>query len=186
MKTIQAILLSLITIALVLTGCSQPANQQKIKTIDNVDVDSLKEKVGTYVGDNSKVNEIVQGLAGGETVKEIDLSGERIKVSYGYEENSQISEEQVNEFWFNGKNIDKQNFYYNAIYLTLLVPNAKGYEFDIDESSVKVDREQIEKKLKDEFKDYPDLKDGEAVQQFIEKNESKFKELASEEYQAFQ
>lgn len=176
----------MVAAALLLAGCGEPADKVKIKTIDNVNIEKLMEMTGTYVGDNNKVYSIVQHLAGGETVKELDLSGERIKVTYGYAEGSEISQEQLNEYWFNGKNVDKQNFYYNAIYLALLVPNAKGFEFTVDDSKVDVTRQQVEKELKDEFKDFPDVNDEEAVKKFIEKNQSKLKELASEEYQAFQ
>ncbi|WP_175987046.1 DUF4825 domain-containing protein [Bacillus sp. Marseille-Q1617] len=186
MKRITFILMMAAAAALILAGCSEPANKVKIKTIDGVNIEKLQEKTGTYVGDNSSVYSIVQQLAGGETVKGLDLSGERIKVTYGIKEGSEISEEQLNEYWFNGQNVDKKNFYYNAIYLTLLVPNAKGFEFSIDETTVAVTRQQVEKELKEEFKNYPDVNDEEAVRKFIESNKSKLKELASEEYQAFQ
>jgi hypothetical protein len=186
MNQLKSIIMIIVAAVLLLAACAEPDNKVKIKSIDNVEIEKIKEMTGTYVGDNSKVYNIVQSLAGGETVKGIDLSGERIKVTYGYEEGSEISEEQVNEYWFNGKNIDKKNFYYNAIYLSLLVPNSKGFEFTIDESTVQVTRQQIEKELKEEFKEYPDVNDEEAVEQFIVKNKSKLKELASEEYQAFQ
>jgi hypothetical protein len=185
MKQLKSIIMMVIAV-LLLAACSEPANKVEIRTIDNVDIEKLKKMTGTYVGDNNKVTSIVQSLAGGETMKEIDLTDEQIKVTYGYEEGSEVSEEQVNEYWFNGKNIDKKNFYYNAIHLALLVPNAKGFQFTIDESTITVSRPQVEKELKEEFKDYPDVNDEEAAASFIDKNKSKLKELATEEYQAFQ
>ncbi|XXM70624.1 DUF4825 domain-containing protein [Lysinibacillus sphaericus] len=186
MKRMTAFFLMLLAAALVLAACSEPAHKVKITKIENVNMEKLKEMTGTYVGDNNKVYSIIQSLPGGETVKGIDLSGERIKVSYGLEEGSRISEEQFNKYWFNGENVDKQNFYFNAIYLALLVPNAKGFSFEIEDSSLDITRQQVEKELKEEFKDFPDMNDKEAVTKFIEKNKAKLKELASEEYQAFQ
>jgi uncharacterized protein YcnI len=186
MKRISAIFIMMLAAAVILGACSEPADKNEITKIENVNMEKLKEMAGTYAGDNSKVNSIVQSLPGGETVTEIELSGEEIKVTYGLEEGSGISEGQFNKYWFNGKNVDKQNFYFNAIYLALLVPNSKGYSFEIEDSSLDVTRQQLEKELKEEFKDFPDVTDEEAVTQFIEKNKSKLKELASIEYQAFQ
>ncbi|OIU70467.1 DUF4825 domain-containing protein [Rossellomorea aquimaris] len=186
MKRITAIFILILAAAVILAACSEPAHKVKITKIENVNMEKLKKMTGTYVGDNNKVYSIVQSLPGGETVKGIDLSAERIKVTYGLEEGSGISQEQFNKYWFNGKNVDKQNFYYNAIYLALLVPNSKGYSFEIEDTTLDVTRQQVEKELKEEFKDFPDVNDEEAVTKFIDKNKAKLKELASEEYQAFQ
>jgi hypothetical protein len=186
MKRITVFFIMMLAAAVVLAACSEPADKVEITKIESVNMEKLKEMTGTYVGDNSKVYSIVQNLPGGETVEGIDLTDERIQVTYSLEEGSGVSEEQFNKYWFNGKNVDKQNFYFNAIYLALLVPNAKGFSFDIDDSTLDVTRQQVEKELKEEFKDFPDVNDEDAVTKFIEKNKSKLKELASEEYQAFQ
>ncbi len=53
-----------------ITGCSQ---KEEVTSINTVDVKKLKERSGTYVGNNSNVVAIVRDLPGGETFKEIDL-----------------------------------------------------------------------------------------------------------------
>ena len=42
----------------------------------------LKAYSGTYVGDNSDVSAIVRLLPGGETMGELDLTGEKLHVTY--------------------------------------------------------------------------------------------------------
>lgn len=100
----------------------------KIKSIDDVDVESLKEYSGTYVGDNSNVYIIISRLAGGETIKHLDLSAEIIKTTYGYNEGS-FSEDEILEYWFDGTNVNRNNFYFNVMYLTSLkgLNNRRGY-----------------------------------------------------------
>lgn len=81
----------ILTLMIFLSGCAaNPEKEADITSIDDVSVDTLKENSGTYVGDNSKVQAILQELPGAETIKEIDLSGEMVKVTYGYEEEGEV------------------------------------------------------------------------------------------------
>ncbi|MDM5200789.1 hypothetical protein QUF79_22460 [Fictibacillus enclensis] len=50
-----------------------------------------------------------------------------MKIIYGHKEGGVFSEEEINEYWFNEKDRALKNLYFNGIYLTQLVPNAKGY-----------------------------------------------------------
>ncbi|WP_187443196.1 DUF4825 domain-containing protein [Rossellomorea aquimaris] len=182
-KLVSMLFLSLMVF---LTGCASNNEKSNITSIEDVNVDMLKENSGTYVGDNSKVSAILQELPGGETIQEIDLSGEMVKVIYGNKEGS-LPESDVDEFWFDGNHADRKNFYYNAIYLTLLVPNAQEYHFQVDESMVSVSRDKMVKNLQDEFEAFPTGKaiwDKKTVSEFIDEHNGKLTEMATK-YQTF-
>jgi hypothetical protein len=182
-KLVSMLFLSLMVF---LTGCASNNEKSNITSIEDVNVDTLKENSGTYVGDNSKVSAILQELPGGETIQEIDLSGEMVKVTYGNKEGS-LSQSEVDEFWFDGNHADRKNFYYNAIYLTLLVPNAQEYHFQVDESMVSVSRDKMVKNLQDEFEAFPTGKaiwDKKTVSEFIDEHNGKLTEMATK-YQTF-
>ena len=40
-----------------------------------------------------------------------------------------LTEDMVETYWFDGKDTIKKNFLFNAIYLAILVPNAKAFDF---------------------------------------------------------
>ena len=155
-----------------ITGCS---SKEEVTSINTVDVQRFKEHSGTYVGDNSNVVAIVRALPGGETFKEIDLHNKTPKIIYGTKEGS-LSEDETLKYWFDGKNTLEKNFLYNAIYLTILVPNAQGYNFKVDNQKFSVSREEMEQFISDNIKTLPDsnkLFDKEKTQQFIDDNKEK-------------
>lgn len=169
------------------TGCSKEAKAE-ITAISDVQTGKLEENAGTYVGDNSKVLEILRGLPGGETIKELKLFHQSIDVAYGHKEGAAISEEQINEYWSDGKDREKKNFYFNAIYLTLLVPNAKEYILHTDESKLAVSREEMVHVLSKGLKGFPNSKDiwnKAAVSTFIDQNAEKMKKMAEHHNQYF-
>ena len=71
---------------------------------------------------------IVNHLPGGGTVQSISLENENIKVNYGAKESGALTEEMIETYWFDEKDTMK-NFFFNAIYLVILVPNAKFMSF---------------------------------------------------------
>lgn len=162
------ILLILVSI----TGCSQ---KEEVTSVNNVDVKKLKDHSETYVGDNSNVVAIIEALPGGETFKEIDLHNKTPKIMYGTKEGS-LSEDEMLKYWFDGKNTLEKNFLYNAIYLTILVPNAEGYSFKIDDQKFSVSREEMKQFISKNIQTLPDsneLFDKEKAQQFIDHNKEK-------------
>ncbi|MEQ7803683.1 DUF4825 domain-containing protein [Priestia megaterium] len=167
------VLFCLILLLLVgITGCS---SKEEVTSINTVDVQKLKEHSGTYVGDNSNVLAIVRALPGGETFKEIDLHNKTPKIIYGTKEGS-LSEDETLKYWFDGKNTLEKNFLYNAIYLTILIPNAEGYSFEINDQKFSVSREEMKQFISDNIKTLPDsneLFDKEKAQQFIDDNKEK-------------
>ncbi len=92
----------------------------------------LRNMRGTYVGNNSDVVAIVNHLPGGETFQSVSLENESIKVNYGAKGNGPLTEDMVETYWFDGKDTMEKNFLFNVIYLAILVPNAKSYEFQVE------------------------------------------------------
>ncbi|MFZ7824172.1 DUF4825 domain-containing protein [Priestia sp. 40] len=160
-------------ILLLLVGIAGCSSKEEVTSINTVDVQKLKEHSGTYVGDNSKVLAIVRALPGGETFKEIDLHNKTPKIIYGTKEGS-LSEDETLKYWFDGKNTLEKNFLYNAIYLTILIPNAEGYSFKIDDQKFSVSREEMKQFISKNIQTLPDsneLFDKEKAQQFINNKE---------------
>ena len=167
------VLFCLILLILVgITGCS---SKEEVTSINTVDGKELKDHSGTYVGDNSNVVAIVRALPGGETFKEIDLHNKTPKIIYGTKEDS-LSEDKMLKYWFDDKNTLEKNFLYNAIYLTILVPNAQGYSFKVDNQKFSVSKKEMGQFISDNIKTLPDsnkLFDKEKAQQFIDRNKEK-------------
>lgn len=162
-------------ILLILVGIPGCSSKEEVTSINTVDVKELKDHSGTYVGDNSNVVAIVRALPRGETFKEIDLHNKTPKIIYGTKEGS-LSEDEMLKYWFDDKNTLEKNFLYNAIYLTILVPNAQGYSFKVDNQKFSVSKKEMGQFISDNIKTLPDsnkLFDKEKAQQFIDRNKEK-------------
>jgi len=172
MKYFKALFCLILLICVGIAGCSQ---KEQMTSINNVDTKEVKKHSGTYVGDNSNVIAIVQALPGGDTFKEIDLQNKTVKVTYGAAGGA-LSKDEILKYWFDGQDTLKKNFFYNAIYLTLLVPNAESYNFNVDNRSFSVSREEMEKFISKHIKSLPDsneLFQKEKAQQYIDDNKEK-------------
>lgn len=152
MKYMNRIAGVMLTILLVVTACS---NGEQIKEISHIEPGAFKKYMGTYVGNNSDVFAIVTNLPGGETVQSINLKNEKIAVKYGEKKSGNLTEDIIETYWFDEKDTMKKNFLFNAIYLAVLVPNAKGYEFQIENQSFALKREELLPILYKEFNDLP-------------------------------
>ena len=162
-------------ILLILVGITGCSSKEEVTSINTVDVKELKEHSGTYVGDNSNVVAIVRALPEGETFKEIDLHNKTPKIIYSTKGGS-LSEDEMLKYWFDGKNTLEKNFLYNAIYLTILVPNAEGYSFRVDNQKFSASREEMEQFISTNIQTLPssnELFDKEKTQQFIDDNKEK-------------
>ena len=172
MKYFKALFCLILLILVGITGCS---SKEEVASINTVDVKDLKDHSGTYVGDNSNVVAIVRALPGGETFKEINLHNKTPKIMYGTKEGS-LSEDEILKYWFDGKDTLEKNFLYNAIYLTILIPNAEGYSFKIDDQKFSVSRQEMKQFISKNIQTLPDsneLFDKEKAQQFIDNNKEK-------------
>ena len=76
-------------------------------------------------------------------------------MKYGEKRMEILTEDMIETYWFDGKDTMKKNFLFNAIYLAVLVPNAKGYEFQIENQSFALKREELLPILYKEFNDLP-------------------------------
>lgn len=130
----------MLTIFLCITACS---SGERIKEISDVELGDFKKYAGTYVGNNSDVVAIVNHLLGGDTFQSISLENESIKVNYGAKGNGTLTEDMVETYWFDGKDTMEKNFLFNVIYLAILVPNAKSYEFQVENKNFTIKREEI-------------------------------------------
>ncbi|EJR54279.1 MULTISPECIES: DUF4825 domain-containing protein [Bacillus] len=142
----------MLTIFLFVTACS---NGGRIKEISDIGPADFKKYTWTYVGNNSDVSAIVNNLPGGETAQSLSLKNEKITVKYGEKKNDNLTEDMIETYWFDEKDTMKKNFLFNAIYLAILVPNAKGYEFQLETKNFTLKREELLPILYKEFNDFP-------------------------------
>ncbi|MGY1462574.1 DUF4825 domain-containing protein [Bacillus toyonensis] len=180
MKYMHRNVLVMLTIFLFMTACS---NGERIKDISDVRSDDFKKYTGTYVGNNSDVVAIVKNLPGGGTVQSISLENESIKVNYGAKENENLTEDMIETYWFDGKDTMKKNFLFNVIYLAVLVPNAKGYEFQVENKMFTIKREAILSILYGKFDDFlkeKDIWDKNKVVKFLRDNNENIKMLVND------
>lgn len=170
MKYMHRNVVVMLTIFLCITACS---SGERIKEISDVEPGDFKQYAGTYVGNNSDVVAIVNRLPGGETFQSVSLENGSIKVNYGTKENGTLTEDMVETYWFDGKDTMEKNFLFNVIYLAILVPNAKGYELQVENKNFTIKREEILSILYEKFDNFPkenDIWDKKKVVKFLNEN----------------
>lgn len=170
MKYMHRNVVVMLTIFLCITACS---SGERIKEISDVEPGDFKQYAGTYVGNNSDVVAIVNRLPGGETFQSVSLENESIKVNYGTKGNGTLTEDMVETYWFDGKGTMEKNFLFNVIYLAILVPNAKGYELQVENKNFTIKREEILSILYEKFDNFPkenDIWDKKKVVKFLNEN----------------
>ncbi|MFB4345749.1 DUF4825 domain-containing protein [Bacillus sp. BR_7] len=180
MKYMQRNVVVMLTIFLFITACS---SGERIKEISDVKPGDFKKYAGTYVGNNSDVVAIVNHLPGGDTFQSISLENESIKVYYGAKGNGTLTEDMVETYWFDGKDTMEKNFLFNVIYLAILVPNAKSYEFQVENKNFTIKREEILPILYENFNDFPkedDMWDEKKVVKFLNDNNEKMNKLVND------
>lgn len=180
MKYMHRNVFVMLTIFLLITACS---SGDRIKEISDVEPDHFKKYAGTYVGNNSDAVAIVNHLPGGETFQSISLENESIKVNYGARGNGALTEDMVETYWFDGKDTMKKNFLFNVIYLAILVPNAKSYEFQVENKNFAIKREEILSIMYERFDDFPkknDIWDTKKVVKFLNDNNEKIRLLIND------
>ncbi len=180
MKYMHRIVVVMLTIFLFITACS---SGERIKEISDVKPGDFKKYAGTYVGNNSDVVAIVNHLPGGDTFQSISLENESIKVYYGAKGNGTLTEEMVETYWLDSKDTMKKNFLFNAIYLAILVPNAKSYEFQVENKNFTIKREEILSILYEKFDKFPkenDIWDKKEVVKFLNENNEEIRMLMND------
>ncbi|MES9753509.1 DUF4825 domain-containing protein [Bacillus wiedmannii] len=180
MKYMQRNMVVMLTIFLFITACS---SRERIKEISDVEPSDFKKYAGTYVGNNSDVVAIVNHLPGGETFQSISLENESIKVNYGAKENGNLTEDMVETYWFDGKDTMEKNFLFNVIYLAILVPNAKTYEFQVENKNFTIKRKEILSVLYEKFDDFPkeeDMWNKRKVLKFLNDNNKKINRFVND------
>ncbi|MBL3820838.1 DUF4825 domain-containing protein [Bacillus sp. BSL6] len=180
MKYMHRNVVVMLTIFLCITACSKG---ERIKEISDVEPGDFKKYAGTYVGNNSDIVAIVNHLPGGETFQSVSLENESIKVNYGTKGNGPLTEDMVETYWFDGKDTMEKNFLFNIIYLAILVPNAKSYEFQVENKKFTIKREEILPTLYENFNDFPkedNIWDKKKVVKFLNDNNEKINRLVND------
>ncbi|PDZ02180.1 DUF4825 domain-containing protein [Bacillus cereus] len=180
MKYMHRNVVVMLTIFLFITACS---SGERIIEISDVEPGAFKKYAGTYVGNNSDVVAIVNHLPGGETFQSISLENESIKVNYGAKGNGPLTEDIVETYWFDSKDTMKKNFLFNVIYLAILVPNAKSYEFHVENKNFAIKREEVLSILYEKFDDFPkenDIWEKKKVVKFLNDNNEKITMLIND------
>ncbi|AAS41858.1 MULTISPECIES: DUF4825 domain-containing protein [Bacillus] len=180
MKYMHRNVVVMLTIFLCITACSRG---ERIKEISDVEPGDFNKYAGTYVGNNSDVVAIVNHLPGGETFQSVSLENESIKVNYGAKGNGPLTEDMVETYWFDGKDTIKKNFLFNAIYLAILVPNAKAFDFQVENKKFTIKREEILPILYENFNDFPkedNIWDKKKVVKFLNDNNEKMNRLVND------
>ncbi|WP_368915076.1 DUF4825 domain-containing protein [Exiguobacterium acetylicum] len=121
-KTVGAIILA--SGMLILGGCGTAATQ-----ID------LFEQQGTYLGDNSKVRDIVQQLPHGDHLKKMELSTKekpyQLTLRYGGYTEGQVEQK------------SNRTAIYNATALFTLIPNVDQVNMTIEDASYHFTKQQL-------------------------------------------
>ncbi|HDR4898310.1 DUF4825 domain-containing protein [Bacillus cereus] len=180
MKYMQRNVMVMLTIFLFITACS---SGERIKEISDVEPGDFKQYAGTYVGNNSDVVAIVNRLPGGETFQSVSLENESIKVNYGAKGNGTLTEDMVETYWFDGKDTMEKNFLFNVIYLAILVPNAKSYEFQVENKNFTIKRVEILSILYEKFDNFPkenDIWDKKELVKFLNENNEEIRMLMND------
>ncbi|GAB6612408.1 MULTISPECIES: DUF4825 domain-containing protein [Bacillus] len=180
MKYMHRNVVVMLIIFLLITACS---SGERINEISDIEPGAFKKYAGTYVGNNSVVVAIVNHLPGGDTFQSISLENENIKVNYGAKGNGTLTEDMVETYWFDGKDTMEKNFLFNVIYLAILVPNAKSYEFQVENKNFKIKREEILSILYEKIDDFPkedDIWDKKKVVKFLSDNNEKITMLIND------
>ncbi|HGA0509659.1 TPA: DUF4825 domain-containing protein [Bacillus pacificus] len=180
MKYMHRNVVVMLTIFLCITACSKG---ERIKEISDVEPGNFNKYAGTYVGNNLDIVAIVNHLPGGETFQSVSLENESIKVNYGAKGNGPLTEDMVETYWFDGKDTIKKNFLFNAIYLAILVPNAKAFDFQVENKKFTIKREEILPILYENFNDFPkedNIWDKKKVVKFLNDNNEKINRLVND------
>ncbi|MGZ7149054.1 DUF4825 domain-containing protein [Bacillus sp. BC08] len=180
MKYMHRNVVVMLIIFLLITACS---SGERINEISDIEPGAFKKYAGTYVGNNSVVVAIVNHLPGGDTFQSISLENENIKVNYGAKGNGTLTEDMVETYWFDGKDTMEKNFLFNVIYLAILVPNAKSYEFQVENKNFKIKRGEILSILYEKIDDFPkedDIWDKKKVVKFLSDNNEKITMLIND------
>lgn len=183
MKGLKIIIFLTLTTVLFMTGCMKnpEIQENQIKTIEDIKLETFNDQIGTKVGENFKVIKILGQLPGGETLKELSLSNAMIKATYGFSKDV-ISEEILLKYWFDENDTLEKNFLFNATLLTILVPNAKEYHLKVDKSSFSVSRDEMVSVLSEKLVDFPTEKEiweKETVEKFLKKNKETIDKLVN-------
>ena len=89
----------------------------------------------------------------------------------------------VETYWFDGKDTIKKNFLFNAIYLAILVPNAKAFDFQVENKKFKIKEKKYYQscmKILMIFQKEDNIWDKKKVVKFLNDNKEKMNKLVND------
>lgn len=161
MKKHSGMLIMIISLVLVITGCQSIGPQTEVEETSAVAVDlnRLIKYKDAYVGDNSAVGGILFELSGNLYVQRFALQTGNlpyvIEVNYGLNGNSNLQEEDLKKYWTE-ENI-KKIFLNNATSFFILVQNVDEIRFSLEtekKTSFLISRKEMEEFYGNNLKGY--------------------------------
>lgn len=133
--------------------------------------------IGTYVGDNDNVSVVANKvLELGDTIDYFDLRGEVLHIIYRGDNESLKK-------WFETSSTMKETIIYNAMMAAILVPNANGYAFSINNVLFEVTRESLITEMSALFEKIPqdnEFSDEAIVAEFLQQHERTIRKYAKD------
>lgn len=137
----KKIVASFILCAVFLTGCTAQAPEIVQPTWEPL--------IGTYVGDAMNVGKIASTVfMHGDTIDHFDLRGEVLRVIYKNDDEA-LSE------WFSSSISKDKAIVYNTMMGAILVPNAKGYGFEVNGVGYEITRDVLLDEMTNLFSTLP-------------------------------
>lgn len=122
--------------------------EEEITTIKDMTFQKINSYIGTYIGGNQH-SKILRSLPAGEMISEIRTDDGHVRVNYRYKE-SILPMGGFYEYWREEGRME-QTFIYNALLLSLLIPDSEGYHFDLRGNTVSIERGELMKRFSEEF-----------------------------------
>ncbi|MFJ7666750.1 hypothetical protein ACIQXI_06560 [Lysinibacillus sp. NPDC097195] len=163
----KRIIVYLLFSTVLFTGCTAQAPE--------VEQATWEPFIATYVGDATNVSKIASTVfLYGDTVDHFDLRGEVMRVIYKNDDEA-LSE------WFSSAISKNKGIVYNTMMAAILVPNAKGYCFEVDGVGYEIARDVLIEEMANLFSALPqgnDFFNVEKVKYFLQKHERTIQQYA--------
>ncbi len=165
----KKIIASFLFCLVLITGCTAQAPEVKEEQA------TWEPLIGTYVGDAMNVGKIANTVfLHGDTIDHFDLRGEVLRVIYK-------NDDQALSEWFSSSISKDKAIVYNAIMGAILVPNAKGYGFEVDGEGYEISRDVLIDEMENLFSTIPngnEFFDKTKVKAFLQTHEQTIQQYA--------
>ncbi|MGE7840017.1 hypothetical protein ACQKNX_04420 [Lysinibacillus sp. NPDC093712] len=165
----KKIVASFLFCLVLITGCTAQAPEVKEEQA------TWEPLIGTYVGDAMNVGKIANTVfLHGDTIDHLDLRGEMLHVIYK-------DDDEALSKWFSSSISKDKAIVYNTMMGVILVPNAKGFGFEVDGDLYEISRDILIDEMENLFSTLPkgnELFDEGKVKAFLQKHEETIQQYA--------